>query len=339
MNQTILVNPNLRGYEYGMLIDFQDEIARLTSATLVEVPPTKRLASIERKFAHGTRYARFRPLLRHSGFNLATDVLWTIMMGPENWLLDIYSGWDRKVGFKILYLFDTMESQLPSIRRVLRSTKWDLTITSFEGAVSMLEAGTQRKWFAIPQGVKLSRFAPSFENRRFIDFCAYGRRLQRIHEALREFCSESGHHYEYTTATGVSPGTHPSEHYQQYSWHLRHSIFNICWPVEVTHPQRVLTFSPITCRWFEAAASGNVVIGKAPADPGFTDLFGPDFVVDLDTELSDECLKSFWRRLWDKRSIYLECAKQRYFSHASKWSWETRVRDMVQLGGLEAPLS
>ena len=37
--------------------------------------------------------------------------------------------------------------------------------------------------------------------------------------------------------------------------------FTFGWPVEFTHPDRVKTFSPITCRWFEAAASGAVVVG------------------------------------------------------------------------------
>ena len=154
----ILVSPETSGIEHGMLRDFQSEIARLTGAVAVPLPPRSRLT---KRFGLGTRYAPFRRIIRESGFSPRADVLWAVLMGPEDYSLDVFRRWDRDVGFKILYLFDTMERQLPSIRAVLRSVKWDLTITSFQGAVPFLEDETQRRWFAVPQGVKLDRFRPA----------------------------------------------------------------------------------------------------------------------------------------------------------------------------------
>jgi len=334
-HHAILVNPSLLGFEYGMLDDFQDEIARITGAALVEIPQQGDFRNLGRKFPIGTRYAGLRRFLRSRSFSVSADVLWAVMMGPENWMLDLYRDWDRKVGFKILYLFDTMERQIPAIRKVLKSCKWDLTITSFSGAVPHLEEETQRKWHCVAQGVKLDRFRPAGENVRMIDFCSYGRRLGRIHASLKRFCEQAGLHYDYTTAAGLRPDTTPQEHYTLYAWHLKHAIFNLCWPVELTTPGRVQSFSPITCRWFEAAAAGNVIVGKAPRDTGFAELFGPDAIVDMNPELSDVDLQTVWQKLWDARCALLEAVRQRYRVYSAEWSWEARVRRMLNLAGVE----
>jgi hypothetical protein len=333
-HHAILVNPNLCGFEYGMQEDFQDEIARIAEASWVEIPRRAGFRSLGRKFTLGTRYAGLRRFIRTRGFSLEADVLWVVMMGPEHWQLDLFRDWDRKIGFKILYLFDTLASQIPAIRKVLKSCKWDLAITSFSGAVPHLEAATQRKWHCVPQGVKLSRFRPSEGAGRNIAFCSYGRRLGRIHATLKRFCESADLHYDYTTTAGLQAGTKPQEHYGLYAWHLKHSIFNLCWPVELTNPGRAASFSPITCRWFEAAAAGDVIVGKVPRDPGFSEMFGPDAVMEINPEMSEGDFQAVWQRLWDGRYAHLEAARQRRCAFSSGWSWEARVRQILNLAGL-----
>lgn len=313
-----------------MLRDFEEEIARITLGSFVHLPNSSRL-ELARRLGLGTRYSGLRCLLSRRGFELDADVLWVVMMGPESWELDIHPGWDRRVGFKVLYLFDTMERQIPSIRRVLNSTHWDLTVTSFSGAVPFLEAATQRKWFAVPQGVKLQRFSPADMEKRLIEFCAYGRRVDRVHKSVQEFCTANGMYYDYTTRASLQPDVSSQEQYKQYAWHVRHSIFNFCWPVEMTHPDRVHSFSPITCRWFEGAASGSVLVGRAPADPGFRELFGDDLVVELDPDLGADDLRCVLARLWNHRMSHLERARERYLAYSSKWSWDSRVHAILKL--------
>jgi hypothetical protein len=317
-----------------MLQDFQDEIVKLTGATSVPVP---RSGSLTRRFGLGTRYSGLRRFMRKGGFHPIADVSWAVLMGPEEHApLDLFRNWDRRAGFKILYLFDTMERQLSSIRAVLRSAKWDLTITSFHGAVPYLEEQTQRRWFAVPQGVKLDRFRPAAPQRRLIDFSAYGRRLARVHESVKRFCTETGRYYDYTTTTRLAPGIDPQEQYDHYAWRLRHSAFNFCWPVEATNPDRVRTFSPITCRWFEAAASGAVVVGQPPKDDGFSEMFGKDFVVPLDPARRHDDLFRLWSQLMAERDVQLEVARQRHARLSDNWSWRRRVKDILEIAGLAA---
>jgi hypothetical protein len=335
LQHVVLSNPALRGLQYGMLRDLEDEIVRLTGADRIEAPSRSLPAFIGGRLAHGTRYSGLRRWVPREGYELKADVLWVVLMGPENFTLDMYRGWDRNVGVKILYLFDTYDAQLTSIRRVLRATNWDFTSTAFYGAKPFLEEATQREWHLVRHAVNLKRFRPASKETRIIDFCAYGRRLEPVHKMMKEFCGRNGKYYDYTTTASVQPELDARDHYAQYAWHLGHSVFNFCWPVEVTSPGLAKMHSPITCRWFEGAASGNVLLGRAPLDPGFVDLFGTDAVVEIDPQ--NEGIADVCESLWEKRDDYLQSALDRRAKLSEQWSWESRIRQILDAVGLEEP--
>lgn len=329
MKHVVLTNTALRGLEYGMLRDFEDEIVRITGAETVQAPHRALPKFLSDRVAHGTRYSGARKWVPKEEYELKADVLWVVLMGPENFTLDLYSGWGKNVGLKILYLIDTFDAQLASIRRVLRSTKWDLTSTAFLGAKPVLEEQTQREWQVVRHAVKLDRFRPANMEERVIDFCAYGRRLERVHQSVREYCNLKGKYYDYTTAASIQPQLDPREHYGQYAWHLAHTVFNFCWPMEVTNPGRSKLHSPITCRWFEAAASGNVILGQAPADPEFEHIFGPNAVLDID--YANGNLMNVFEMLWAKRHEHLRTALERRAALSHNWSWESRIREILSI--------
>jgi hypothetical protein len=327
----VITNPSLHGFEYGVLRDFEDEIVRLTSARRVEVPARRLPQFISSRIGHGTRYGGLRKLVPKAPCELRADVLWVILMGPENFTLDLYRGWDQHVGTKILYIFDTMEQHIPCIRRVLDATHWDLVITSFHGARELLEEHTQRRWHVVAQGVKLDRFTSAPPAEKIVSFCSYGRRVDRVHHAIAEFCRTSERHYEYSTAGSLRPKLDPREPYDQYAWHLNHSVFNVSWPVERTHPDRVSSFSPVTCRWFEAAAAGNIVIGEAPQDPTFGHFFGDGFVIPLGHAESADALRDQLETLWANRARLLDEACARRAALSERWAWEARVLEILAL--------
>lgn len=328
----VLTNPFLRGLEYGMVRDFEDEIVRLTGAERVLAPSRALPRFIGERLAHGTRYSGARRWVPKEEYQLKADVLWVILMGPENFTLDLYKDWDRHVGLKILYLFDTFDPQLTSIRRVVRATKWDFTSTAFFGAKTWLEEKTQREWHLVRHAVNLNRFRPAPNEDRVIDFCAYGRRLGSVHKAMKQYCEGNGKYYDYTTTALVQPELDAREHYAQYAWHLSHSVFSFSWPMELTDPNRARAHSPITCRWFEAAASGTVIVGQVPLEPGFAMLFGDNAVIEFDHDTGN--LTDFCDSLWEKRTCYLKSALERRQMLSSQWSWEARIREIMEATGL-----
>jgi len=331
LKHIVLSNMVLNGFEYGVLRDFEDEILRLTHGQRAILPDRKLPKALLRRMAHGTRYEALRSFIPKENYDLRADVLWYVLMSPNNYSLDLFQGWDQHVGLKVLYLFDTFESLSPLIRKIVDDVDWDILITSFHGAIPFLEEVTQKKWYAIPQGVKLDRFSPISDAERLINFSAYGRREPKVHASVRKHCADRQKYYDYSMTTSLQPQIEPQESYSQYVWHLAHSVFTFCWSVESTSPGRATTFSPITCRWFEAAASGTVMLGEPPSDPVFEQLFGKDSVIQIDRHVSFDELDALWDMLWDKHQSYLNAASERRLRLSQQWTWERRVLDIIKL--------
>jgi hypothetical protein len=326
------------GFQYGSLRDFEHEVVRLTGATTVAAPEWSAPAAVRSRLAHGTRYSplrRFVPFQR--GFEIEADVLWFIVMGPESSSLDLFRAWDAKVGYRILYLFDTFAEQLPALRRLLSAARWDLAVTAFPDAVPMLERETGRAWVAVPQGVRLDRFTPIAGAKRGIAFSAYGRRVGAVHAALEQWSDEANEYYDATFAASIQREISTAFLYKQYAWHLRQSWFTLSWPVELTNPSRAGSLSPITCRWFEAAAAATTIVGRPPGDPTFESLFGRDAVVPLDPSprTPAEAVEAL-SALWARREEHLASAEARRNERMHQWSWEARVREIMALAKVPA---
>jgi hypothetical protein len=336
LRHVLLTVPGSHGFQFGMLRDFEAEIVRLTGASVVPLPDWPAPPALRQRLAHGTRFANLRPYVpRRGGFAVDADVLWLVLMGPESSWLDLFRAWDDRVGYRIVYVYDTFAEQLPALRRLAAAAKWDLMITSFHGAVPMLRRETGREWVAVPQGVLLDRFAPVPASQRTIGVSSYGRRVEPVHEALDRWSDATGVYYDATVAATLNPRVPPSYLYKQYAFHLRHSWFTVAWPVELTNPSRAGDFSPVTCRWFEAAAAGTTMIGKPPVDPVFTELFGENAVLPLDPAArAPGETREAMAALWAKREEHLAAAMARRAARVGTWTWEARVREILARAGL-----
>ena len=76
-----------------------------------------------------------------------------------------------------------------------------------------------------------------------------------------------------------------------------------------------------------------MILGKAPEEPGFEEIFGADAVIEIDHangNLPDLC-----ESLWEKRECYLERALERRKKLSSNWSWEARIHEIMRATGLE----
>lgn len=337
VRHVVLTNPGSHGFQFGVLRHFEDEIIRLTGAERVAVPAWRAPLHVRKRLAHGTRYAFLRDYVpRRQRFDLRADVAWSIQMGPEDTDLDLLTDWDRSAGYRILYLYDTFPRQLPAVRRIMSRARWDLAITSYHSAVPMLEEATGRKWHAIAQGVAADHFAPLAEGERSIALSSYGRRLPEAHQVIAAWAQKRGLYYDVSTAAAPQLELDPRFLYDQYAWHVRHSMFSVCWPVELTHPARAGGLSPVTCRWFEAAASGAILVGEAPKDPVFEELFGTTAVVPLPHAASERDLSDCLDALWQDRHRHFARAERLRHERLHLWTWEARVREILELAGLSS---
>ena len=316
-----------------MLRALEDEIIRQTGASVVEVPDYG-MQAITRRTGHGMRWERARNLLPQKSLPVQADVLWYVLMGPENDELDLWKDWDQAT-HRIVYIYDTLEPQFNLIKKLFSNNRFNIHITSFHDAVPHLEKLTGKKWHAVEQAVPESLFTPVTPDKKMIDFSSYGRKLASFHNALLQFCKSNGLYYDYTTHDAKHPTAPEAELYHQYAWHVRHSAFTISWPVEITNPTRAGRLHPITCRWFEALACGTVIIGRPPANKLFDQLLHPDLVVNMDPESPKEEIFKNLDRLWENKKAYQQTAYAISLELGERLTWKNRVNRMLHL--IKAP--
>lgn len=323
MRHTVVTDESLRGFQYSVLRALEAALVDNLHAETIALPTLRVPANLLRHCGLGMKRSQFRRYLPKERIRLDGDVVWCVLMGPEDYRLDLYRAWKGKNQLKVMYLFDTLPHQFATIRRIVDD--WDVLITSFVDAVPTLEETTGRKWYAVEQGVPDHLFTFPAADGRSIAFSCYGRRVEPLHKRVLQFCADSGLYYDYTTSDGRHASASLQEIYRQYAWHLSQSYFTFCWPVELTTPGRAQHLSPITCRWFEAAAAGTPIVGKAPKNPRFMQLFGRDAVVTLDVadDVSDQL-----HDLWSNREEHLDRAARLRERVAGEITWDRRVSEM-----------
>ncbi len=331
MKHILIRDSQLNGWEYGMLRSFEEAIIAQTGAEIAELPDYSLAGRFLDRFGHGLKRGKYRKYFPKQQFCPGSGVVWYILMGPENYQLDLFRGWETKAEKKILYLYDTLPGQYPLIKKLFSDNKWDLLITSFNDAVDDLQQLTGRKWHCVEQAADSGLFQPVPFSGRSIHFSSYGRRHPVLHEVLKEFSAKKGLYYDYTTHDAKHPVADAKELYKQYAWHLCHSLFTISWPVELTNPARAHHLRPITCRGVEAAACGAIVLGAPPANPAFEKSFTADAVVRLDPAGSREELLSALEKIWENRNRLFEQAYLLRERHNGEWTWNRRVQEIIEL--------
>lgn len=313
-----------------MLRALEAEIVRQTGAMTVEVPDYG-LHAITKRIGHAMRWDPARRLMPKKSFPVEADVLWYVLMGPENYELDLFKDWNLNARKRIVYLFDTLEPQFELTGKLFSNDLFNIRIASFHDAVPFLESLSEKKWHAIEQGVPEGLFTPLPSEKRGIDFSSYGRKLPAFHEALLEFCHANGLYYDYTTHDVKHPTAPEAELYAQYAWHVSHSIFNISWPVELTNPKRAGRLYPVTCRWFEAASAATVILGRKPANELFDQLLYPELVVEIDPAANKQSIWKNLEKIYAARTDLLDKAADIQQSNAGRWTWGRRVSAMLEL--------
>ena len=272
-----------------------------------------------------------RTIFPKKPFKVSADVIWFILMGPENHVLDLFSEWDVKAKYRVVYIFDTLAPQFNLIKKLYSNDQFNICITSFSDAVEDLGALTGKHWFAIEQAVPENLFVPVPAEKKLIHFSSYGRRLPAFHEVLLEFCKKNHLYYDFTTHDAKHPTAPEEDLYIQYAWHMSHSLFTFSWPVELTNPRRAGELHPITCRWFEAAAAGTCIIGRKPGNKRFDEIVHPDIVTEIDPFASRGEITKRLESIWSGREQFAEKARSIQALNIGRWTWVERVHRMMEI--------
>jgi Glycosyl transferases group 1 len=235
----------------------------------------------------------------------------------------------------VIYVFDAWTSQVALLRRYRRL--WDScdhVFVSFPRAVEQYRQILRCPVTYLPQAIEPSRFHANRVERP-IHILSIGRRLESVHRTLLAVSVRRDLWYYFSEFR--APHAINLEESQLLLGRICQSArIQVCWPVEITHrvDARVgyspRDGSPITARWFEAAASGSVVIGARPIDPEFDELFpyqrfvreiNPDSHVEVE-EAVVECLHTDPVDMKERQALaeHVRC----------KHSWESRCRTILE---------
>jgi glycosyl transferase family 1 len=233
-----------------------------------------------------------------------------------------------------VYIFDSWPSQTRPFRLYRR--QWSLVdkvFVSYPEAVEAYADLVECPVEYLPQAVEPKLFHP-YRDQRPIEILSVGRRLEATHRQLLELASKDDLFYHFTEADTC--WAHDLDDSRALLGRLSQSArLQVCWPVEITTPARAGGISPVTARWFEAAASGSLILGSRPRAAEFDRLFPyADLVHELDpaspTEL-ERTVRSALSRWEEQRSELRALAEDIHARH----SWTRRCATILESLGLE----
>ena len=323
---SLLVLSNRSAYRlvsYGTVIDFEDAICARANADLLDAPAYSRRARLRAALRWGDR--TFRPVAPPRD---EYDLCVLVAMNP-GWVSTLRHV-DRvreRCKTIVVYVFDGWKADEAQLRRNRR--EWalcDLVYVSFPGAVDTFSRHLSCPVEYLPQAASAARFHP-LRVERPIDVLSVGRRLGAAHALIREIARRHDlfYHYSESEAPDVIDLIESRELLARLCQSARSQI---CWPVEETNPNRRDEGSPITSRWFEAAACGSVVLGRAPSASDFPELFPYErFVIELDS--GDPV--GFERTLLSALNDQVDWLARRELAEfvRAKHSWEARADKII----------
>jgi Glycosyl transferases group 1 len=309
----------------GAILDFEDAMAESADVDLVDVPPLGRRAYL-RALASGSRPRR---ISLEDEYDLC---FLPVFQAHEIRTLAFLNDLRRHCRRVVTYVFDAWLSSTAALRRYSRLWRLcDKVFVSFPAAVDTWRTQLGCPVEYMPQAIDSTRFYP--QKARPIDVLSVGRRLESVHAQLLGIAARHDLWYQFSESR--APIAIDLKDSQFLLARLcRSARVQICWPVEVTHPERTRSGytpadgSPITARWFEAAASGSIVMGAKPASPEFDRLFPSSaFVRELPRGSESGVEQALIQALGDDEDLRSREALAEYVRRHH--SWQVRCAEIL----------
>ncbi len=199
--------------------------------------------------------------------------LFMVMMGAHCIPFNA-ADWLATRGRKVAWMFDAWPRDYEALQTNVRRYKLDaLFVTAKQSADRMARAidTCTVKWCAEPLvdlGFKVKPWGD-----RTTDVIQFGRKYDPYHVRLANDMSKS--HLKYVYEAEAKKVIFPTK--TEFVLGLADSKISVCFPCDLTHPERAGDVSTVTQRYFQSFASGCVVVGQTP--PELVQLFGYDPVV------------------------------------------------------------
>jgi Glycosyl transferases group 1 len=310
----------------GAILDFENAMAKCADVDFAEVPPLGRRAHL-RSLASGSKPRRI-------GLDGEYDLCFLAVFQPDDIrALAVLDGVRRHCRRVVVYVFDAWAASTVSLRRHRRLwSLCDKVFVSFPAAVDAWRTHIDCPVEYLPQAIDPERFRPRAD--KPIDVLSVGRRLESVHRQLLDIAARHDLWYQFSESRATTAIDLDDSQFLLARL-CRSARIQICWPVEITNPETKRSGytsadgSPVTARWFEAAASGSIVMGTRPASPEFDRLFpSRAFVRELPRASLHELERELLRALTDDEDLR---SREALADHVrTHHSWQARCVEILK---------
>jgi glycosyltransferase involved in cell wall biosynthesis len=218
-------------------------------------------------------------------------------------------------GRKSVYLFDAWPKFYPKIQSFIRD--WGIQhafVSSSQSTARLVELveGCQFHW--VPEGVTPQNYRQYPISARNIDVLQFGRRYELYHQQIVGALEKAGKTYLYEQA----PGQIIFPDHSAFVDGLARARISICFPSNITHPERAGDVSTLTLRYLQSLASKCLVVGSAPEE--MVRLFGYNPVIQADLQDPAGQLLSILENYDD----FAELIEQNYRKVVTEHTWKQR---------------
>ena len=241
------------------------------------------------------------------------DAYFAVLMGGDFNKFYPYAFMNRKK--RHLYFFDAWTKDQPEMVDFIRRCKIDQVFVSASQAVTELnEKLGQTLAYWIPEGIDISAYKYFSYNQKDIDVIQIGRKYDWYHELILPFLGETNKVYVYEKTKGTVI-FHTRESFID---GLARSKISVCFPSNITHPERAGMIETMTNRYLQSMASKCLIVGNAPQE--MVELFGYNPVIEIDRAGPKEQLKT----ILDHYSDYIPLIEKNYEIVSKYHTWKNR---------------
>jgi Glycosyl transferases group 1 len=325
--------------------EFEDVVASVDDVDMYTLEPGSGFEArnwLARRVAWKPGLRQFTPFLnpglKRVVIDREYDLFVFVCMNPSDLIyLGAIEGWQQRCKKRICYMVEFYSGWANEYAYHLSLlVSFDFVAQSFSSCVDVVARASGRPCHAVPLGVDTLRFTPLPNPLpRSIDIYSMGRRVETVHEALLEHARRRDIFYIYDTipSLNITPRDHV-QHRELVANLGKRARFFIAYPAKVDVADETRGASEVGARFFEGAAMGATLLGKAPTVPAFRrDFHWPDAIIELGS--TAEAVDTFLATLQRERERHVAAGRRNAVEALRRFDWAYRWKELLRLANVE----
>lgn len=325
------------------LYEFEDIIAEVDNVDLINLPPSPPIKTLAQKAVK--KSAQYipsltkvsPPLIPKIELEKEYDLLFVILDLPYSMFnLNLIKQWREKCKVAVCYVIELWQTEIAKYKNYLTFLQnFDFVFLGHAQIVEQTQNVVGKPCAYLAPGVDTLRFCPeSLYSVRNIDLCSMGRRSPITHEALLELTQKRDFFYHYDLLKAAENQISNYQAHRIFTANiLKHSRYFIANHAKVDCLEKTGGQIEIGYRFFEGAAAGTVMLGRAPNNDIFQHYFNWENAV-IPMEFHEPNIEKIITGL-DGRSEFLQQIRSNNIKNSFlKHDWLYRWQTVLERAGL-----